>query len=60
MSITGNVPKVKCINCGRVWDIEDLEIYTERHGFTEPPYEEWLVCPICYSDKLEDYKEDEG
>ena len=56
MSITGDAPKVKCRNCDRLWDFEDLEIFTERHGLSSPPYEQFLVCPICKSTNLDDFK----
>ncbi len=23
------------------------EIFTERHGFSEPPFEHFAVCPFC-------------
>ncbi|MBO5232425.1 MAG: hypothetical protein J6B88_07365 [Clostridia bacterium] len=23
------------------------EIFVERHGFTEPPYEKIAICPFC-------------
>lgn len=36
---------LKCESCGRIF--EELEHYSERHGFDRPPYEEWDGCPYC-------------
>ena len=36
-----------CPDCGN--EFETPEKYEEKHGFTEPPYEMFLVCPNCKS-----------
>ena len=36
-----------CINCNGEFEKPKKEI--ERHGFSEPPYEEFSVCPFCKS-----------
>ena len=35
----------KCESCGRTFD--ELEHYSESHGFEHPPFEEWDGCPYC-------------
>lgn len=35
----------KCRCCLRTFD--EPYIYYEHHGFYQPPYEEWSVCPYC-------------
>lgn len=36
-----------CPDCGI--EFSKPEKYYEKHGFTEPPYETYLVCPHCES-----------
>lgn len=35
----------RCESCGKTF--EELEHYTESHGFEHPPFEEWDGCPYC-------------
>lgn len=35
----------KCLNCKAVF--EEPKHLTERHGFSNPPFEDWYVCPKC-------------
>lgn len=37
----------KCRECGAEFD--EPYRYTETHGFTYGPYEEWAECPYCKS-----------
>lgn len=60
MSITGRFGFVKCRNCGLVCDIDDLAVFSEHHGFTEPPYEEFRVCPKCQDTRLDDVEEEDA
>ena len=34
-----------CLDCGRVF--EETKHYTETHGLSAPPYEEYDACPRC-------------
>lgn len=34
-----------CYDCGNVF--EKPAVITETHGFQEPPFEDFLVCPVC-------------
>lgn len=60
MSITGRFGFVKCRNCGLVSDIDDLAVFVERHGFSEPPFEQFRVCPSCKSTSLDDEVNEDG
>lgn len=42
----------KCEYCGG--EFEEPEIYYEKHGLSQGPYEKWAVCPYCGET---DYKE---
>ena len=44
--------KYMCLNCEA--EFEEPKDYTETHGFTEPPYEEYKGCPECGSTEYED------
>ena len=35
-----------CLECGKVF--EEPVYWTERHGFSYGPYEEWYGSPCCY------------
>ena len=59
MSITFNSRFVKCRNCGETCYTDELVVFTERHGFSEGPYEQFLVCPFCRSTSLDDVEDDE-
>lgn len=37
-----------CVECGALF--EEPLYYTETHGFSRPPYENWRVCPSCYGE----------
>ena len=60
MSITGNSEFVKCRNCERTCYTDELKVFTERHGFSEGPFEEFLVCPFCGSPNLDDLEEEDA
>lgn len=50
MSIADLQVKVKwltCEDCGRTFSEDEADVYTETHGFSEGPYEHFLVCPAC-------------
>ena len=59
MSITSKSRLVKCLNCGGECYTDELEVFVERHGFSEPPYEQFLVCPFCRSTNIGEVDEDE-
>lgn len=37
----------KCRECHEEFD--EPYVFYEHHGFQQPPYEEWAVCPRCMS-----------
>ena len=37
----------KCKNCGHIFEEGEQATWTEKHGFSSGPYEEWSGCPIC-------------
>ena len=41
---------MKCKECGA--DFEHPEVYNERHGFIDGPYEKFYFCPECGSEDL--------
>lgn len=54
----------KCGNCGRVFHEEQADTRKESVGefWGAPAYTEYLVCPDCHSDEIEEYipNEEEG
>lgn len=44
----------KCKECLKVFDYPDTVI--ERHGFKEPPYETFSVCPFCKTTGYVEYE----
>ena len=36
----------KCVECGELFT--EPKQWTETHGFTYGPYEEWIGSPCCY------------
>jgi formylmethanofuran dehydrogenase subunit E len=36
-----------CIECGEVFNEEDVKYIIETHGLDAPPYESFSVCPYC-------------
>lgn len=36
-----------CLDCGNVFDEEDIEYWDERHGLDYGPYEHCSGCPDC-------------
>lgn len=52
--------KMKCADCGKIFDVEDAAEHKEYH-FELPgrPYESWLACPACGGVDLEEIDEDE-
>lgn len=61
MSITRfkSFVKFRCKNCGGEFYEDEFKIYTERHGFSEGPFEEFPVCPYCNDTSFEGVDEDE-
>ena len=51
--------KFRCKFCGNVFTADEIEIYTERHGFTEPPYEKIAVSHCCGDTSFEGIDEEE-
>ena len=39
-----------CKKCNAEFD--ELKLHYERHGFSEPPYEERFCCPCCESENV--------
>lgn len=37
----------KCLGCGHIFEEGEETQWTERHGFDNPPYENFSGCPIC-------------
>lgn len=37
-----------CNECGSTFEDDAVAVWNERHGFSEPPYENWTGCPFCY------------
>ncbi len=37
----------KCKNCGHIFEEGEQATWTEKHGFSSGPFEEWDGCPIC-------------
>lgn len=37
--------RYRCRCCHQEFD--DPYVYFEKHGFYQPPYEKWVVCPYC-------------
>ena len=50
--------KFRCENCGGEFYEDEFKIYTERHGFSEGPFEKIPVCPHCNSTNFEGVDED--
>ena len=53
--------KYKCCECGHIFTEDDAYIYSECVGefWGSPAYEEFMACPACKSDCIEDYEEEE-
>lgn len=51
----------KCGNCGRVFTDEQADTRKELVGefWGAPAYKEYLCCPDCRSDEIEEYYESE-
>ena len=47
----------KCDNCGRVFTDEQADTRKECVGefWGAPAYKEYLVCPDCKSDEIDEY-----
>lgn len=37
----------KCLDCGEIFDGDEVETFEERHGFDDGRYESFSVCPHC-------------
>ncbi len=46
-----------CEDCG--CEFYEPHIYEERHGLPSPPYEQFAVCPRCYSTNFDERREEE-
>ena len=44
-----------CIECGRIFNEDEVVVWEERHGLDTPPYEPWSGCPSCKGDYVEAY-----
>lgn len=42
-----------CLECGRLFDDEDINISFESHGLDSPPYERIESCPYCNGNFIE-------
>lgn len=53
--------KLKCYDCGNVFDEEDAEIVSENVGefWGAPAYMDYNACPNCRSTDVETYTEEE-
>lgn len=60
MSITNYNPLVKCNDCGNTCYRDELKIFIERHGLSEPPYEHFAVCPFCGGTDIEEARDENG
>ena len=50
-SITHNIQNVNlCCECGAVVTDSEAATYLEKHGLSEPPFEEFAYCPHCGGD----------
>ncbi|MBP3705956.1 MAG: hypothetical protein J6J13_01730 [Clostridia bacterium] len=43
-----------CTDCGKKFDT--CKVSYERHGFEFAPFEEFLFCPYCSSDRIKELK----
>lgn len=43
-----------CYDCEAIFD--EPKIWTETHGFSSPPYEQYSVCPMCGGSFMTTYK----
>lgn len=39
--------KCICLECGKVFDEDDVDVWEETHGLDYPPYERVSGCPSC-------------
>jgi DNA-directed RNA polymerase subunit RPC12/RpoP len=37
----------KCLSCGHIFEEGEETRWNEKHGFDNPPYEEFSGCPLC-------------
>lgn len=54
--------KLKCSDCGEVFNEEDAGTYQECVGefWGAPAYQTYNCCPHCNSDDVNDYEESEA
>ena len=52
---------IRCDDCGWIGESEDLKIVEESRGefWGAPAYERMSYCPVCGSDCLDEYKEED-
>lgn len=52
---------LKCEECGLIFDESEVAVWRENRGefWGQPCYETMRGCPKCYSDAIEEYKENE-
>lgn len=53
--------KVKCDNCGKTFDSDEIKIISEYMGefWGMPAYEDFEACPYCDSYEIDNVKENE-
>ena len=50
----------ECMNCGKIFSLEEAAEQKELHDEVHPHYTEvFLVCPACLSGSFIDHKEEE-
>ena len=45
-----------CLECGKVFDYDEIARWEETHGLDTPPYEKMSGCPRCYGAYDEAYE----
>ncbi|MBR4832409.1 MAG: hypothetical protein IKZ97_07270 [Butyrivibrio sp.] len=50
-----------CTECGKIFDEDEAKVVHDHVGdfWGAPAYQDFLECPDCGSDMLEDYREEE-
>ena len=36
-----------CVECGCIFDEDEVDVWEEKHGLNYGPYESWSGCPSC-------------
>ena len=45
-----------CVECGHVFDEDEVDTWEERHGLDYGPYEPWSGCPSCNGGYVEAHR----